>query len=159
MKKKTINMLKEKIAQKYSPDLENVLLILTEFQKNSDENYICEEDMAWVAEYLNITKATVYGVVTYYSMFSTSPRGKFLIRVCCSPVCGMMGSDTVSSSLQSELGTQEGKVTGDGMFSYEKAECLGLCDRAPAMMVNDEVHGNVSRTDIEMIISSAKKKI
>ncbi len=151
-------MLRDKIAQKYSPELENLLLILSEFQKCSNENYICDEDMTWIAEYLNITLGAVYGVVKYYSMFSTTPRGRFVIRVCNSPVCGMMGADTVSATLKSVLGIQEGMISGDEMFSLEKAHCLGLCDQAPAMMINEEVHGNVSLKKIEKIISAVKTK-
>lgn len=152
-------MIREEIAKKYSPELENLLLILTEFQNRNKENYIRNEDMAWIAEYLNITMSVVYGVVTYYSMFSTIPRGRFVIRVCRSPVCSMMGSDTVVTNLKSHLGTQEGLVSKDGLFSYEQVECLGQCDKAPSMMINDEVYGHVTLQEIEKIISSLQKKI
>ena len=152
-------MIREEITKKYSPELENLLLILTEFQNHNKENYIRDEDMAWIAEYLNITMSAVYGVVTYYSMFSTVPRGRFVIRVCRSPVCSMMGSDTVVTNLESHLRTQEGLVSKDGLFSYEQVECLGQCDKAPSMMVNDEVYGHVTLQEIEKIISSLQKKI
>lgn len=147
-------MIQEQIAKKYSPELENLLLILTDVQNHNDQNYIREQDMEWIAEYLNITKAAVYGVVTYYSMFSIRPRGRSLIRVCRSPVCSMMGAETVVSNLQSCLGTQEGQVSSDGNFSFETVECLGQCDKAPSMMVGDQVHGRVSRQEIERIIAS-----
>ena len=152
-------MIREEITKKYSPELENLLLILTEFQNRNKENYIRDEDMVWIAEYLNITMSAVYGVVTYYSMFSTIPRGRFVIRVCRSPVCSMMGSDTVVTNLESHLGMQEGLVSGDGLFSYEQVECLGQCDKAPSMMINDEVYGHVTLQEIEKIISSLQKKI
>lgn len=152
-------MIREEITKKFSPELENLLLILTEFQNRNKENYIRDEDMAWIAEYLNITMSAVYGVVTYYSMFSTIPRGRFVIRVCRSPVCSMMGSNTVITNLESHLGMQEGLVNRDGLFSYEQVECLGQCDKAPSMMVNDEVYGHVTLQEIEKLISSLQKKI
>lgn len=152
-------MLREKIVEKYTPELENLLLILTDIQNNSDENYIRDEDMTWVAEYLNITQSSVYGVVKYYSMFSTTPRGRYVIRVCRSPVCGMMGADTVANNLESLLETHEGQVTKDRIFSYEKVECIGQCDRAPSLMVNDEVYGHVTLHEVEDIVSSLQKKI
>ena len=152
-------MIREEITKKYSPELENLLLILTEFQNSNKENYIRDEDMVWLAEYLNITMSAVYGVVTYYSMFSTIPRGRFVIRVCRSPVCSMMGSNTVVTNLKSHLGMQEGLISRDGLFSYEQVECLGQCDKAPSMMINDEVYGHVTLQEIKKIISSLQKKI
>ena len=152
-------MVKREVIKKYSPDLENLLLILTDIQNCSKENYIRDKDMVWIAEYLNISLSMVYGVVTYYSMFSTKPRGNYVIRLCCSPVCGMMGAGAVAKNFESILKIQEGQVSGDKMFSFEKVECLGQCEKAPAMMVNDGVYGNLTLQKVETIISFLQKKL
>lgn len=138
--------------------MENLLLILTEIQDSNDDNSLSEDDIAWVANYLKAPLSTVYGVVTYYSMFSTAPRGKYVIRVCRSPVCSMMGADDVMGEFKSVLGVEQKEVSADGLFSYEKSECLGQCEKAPSMMINQDVYGKLSQQKIEDIVSMLKKK-
>ena len=146
------------IAQHYSPKLENLLLILTALQDGSSENHISHEDMEWVADYLNITKATVYGVVKYYSLFSTTPRGEHVLRICCSPVCHMMDSEIITKKLQSLLKVEQGRKSADGLFSFEKVECLGQCDKAPAMMINKKVYGHVTPLKLKTILANLEEK-
>lgn len=152
---------REYITEKYSPDMENLLLILTAIQENHPEHYIREEDMVWVAEYLNTTLSSVYGVVTYYTMFSTRPRGRYVTRVCRSPVCTMMGDKikTVFEDLEDMLSISEGQVTPDGTFSLEKVECLGQCEKAPAMMINEEVYGNLDHEKLVKILDVLRRKV
>ena len=147
----------EELRKKFRPDPENLLLILTEIQNCSRDNSIRDEDIAWVAEYLNITLSAVYGVVKYYSLFSTVPRGRYVIRVCRSPVCRMMGAETVANNLESLLGVRAGVVSGNSLFSFEKSECLGQCEKAPSMMVNSAVYGRLTRVKIERLLSSLEK--
>lgn len=151
--------MRDDIQSKYSPKTENLLLILTEIQDSNGNNSLSAEDIAWVAGYLKIPLSAVYGVVTYYSLFSTSPRGRYVIRVCRSPVCTMLGADRVMNNLQSVLGIHEREVSDDGLFSYEKAECLGQCEKAPAMMINRDVFGKLTQTKITGIITAIKKKL
>ena len=138
--------------------MENLLLILTDLQQSSQSNSISPADMAWIAEYLNTSLSSVYGVVKYYSMFSTEPRGKFTIRVCRSPVCNMMADSPLADAVEGELATTDGQVTDDGMFSVETAECLGHCERAPVMMVNEEIYGNLSIEKIQDIVLNLRHK-
>jgi NADH-quinone oxidoreductase subunit E len=154
-------MVKKHITDKYSPDMENLLLILTEIQENNPQHYIRDEDMIWVAGYLNTTLSAVYGVVKYYSMFSTRPRGRYVTRVCRSPVCTMKAdkTKTVSEDLETLLNVSEGQVTPDGLFSVERVECLGQCEKAPAMMINEEVYGNLDHEKLVKIIDVLKRKI
>lgn len=154
-------MTREYIKDRYSPDMENLLLILTAIQENSPEQYITDEDMVWVAEYLNTTLSSVYGVVTYYTMFSIRPRGRYVARVCRSPVCSMMKDSArdLSSDLQEILGVVEGQVSPDGQFSIETVECLGQCEKAPAMMINEEVYGHLDYDRMVKIVGSLRRKI
>ena len=152
-------MTREYITDKYTPEMENLLLILTEIQENCPEHYIQNEDMIWVAEYLNTTLGSVYGVVNYYSMFSCQPRGRYVTRVCRSPVCTMMEGKTLFESLESLLGVTEGQVTPDGLFSIEKVECLGLCEKAPAMMINEKVYGHLDQEKLAEIFDALRRKI
>lgn len=141
--------------------MENLLLILTEIQEKSPEHYLREEDMVWLAEYLNTTLSSVYGVVHYYSMFSSRPRGRYVTRVCRSPVCTMMEdkAKTLFEGLETLLGIEEGQVTPDGLFSIERVECLGQCEKAPAMMINEEIYGHLDHEKMVRIIDGLRRKL
>lgn len=145
------------ILKKYTPKKEHLLSILHDIQKNSPEHYISADDIKIVAEYLNITLSSVYGVVTYYSMFSLKPRGKYIIRTCSSPVCEMEGSGGILKVLETKLSIARGRTTTDGLFTLETCECLGHCDESPCMIINDEFYGNIDGCKIDEIIDGLKQ--
>ena len=146
----------KKILQEYSPENENLLNLLHELQDAHPENYLPGETLRQVADYFNTTLAYIYGVVSYYSMFSTKPRGRHIIRVCRSPICQMTGGSDVIESLKKILGAGPGERTADRLFSVELSECLGICDVAPAMMIGDKPYGHLTESDIETIISEIR---
>ena len=146
------------IVKKYEARKESLLQILHEIQNASPFNYLNDENIKEVAELLNITYAHVYGVVTYYSMLSAKKRGRFIIRVCNSPVCHLLENENIINSLEKSLLIKCGETTSDFLFTLEKAECLGNCDRAPAMMINQEVFGDLNPDNIQSIIESFRKK-
>jgi NADH:ubiquinone oxidoreductase subunit E len=141
------------IAKKYPQSMENVLLILHELQKNNSQNYLTQEDLVWVADYLNVTYSQIYGIATYYTLFSLKPRGRHIIRVCRSPVCQMIGADRIFDQIK-----RIGETTPDGMFTLEPTECIGQCDRAPCLSVDDAVYGGVEPSGIEGIFKINKKR-
>ena len=145
------------IAKKYSQSMENVLLILHELQKNNPQNYLTEEDLIWVADYLNVTYSQIYGLTTYYTLFSLKPRGRHIIRVCRSPVCRMIGSGTIFEQIKRILNLNIGETTPDGMFTLEPTECIGQCDRAPCLSVDESIYGGVKPSGIEDIFKIYKK--
>ena len=147
------------ILAKYSPEKEHLISILHDIQNNNPEQYIPEDDMRSVAQYLNIPLSSVYGVVTYYSMFSREPRGKYIIRVCSSPVCEMTGSEGVIGELERKLRIRRGETTPDSLFTIETCECLGHCEEAPGMMISNMFYGNLSGSEIEEIIGSLKTAV
>jgi NADH:ubiquinone oxidoreductase subunit E len=108
--------------------------------------------MADTAESLNLTVSDVYGVSTFYSFLSTRPAGKNVIRVCKSLPCFLQGSEMILKSIEDSIEIKPGEVTRDKKFSLELANCIGACDRAPAMLVNDEVHGNLTPRKIAKIL-------
>ena len=140
------------ILQKFSPSMENVLLILHEFQNHHPQHYLSENDLAMVAEYLSVPYSAIYGVVSYYSMFSLKPRGKHIIRVCHSPVCQMTDSNVILAQLRSSLAVYVGATTADGLFTLETTECLGQCDTAPGMSIDEQYFGNLNAKKIKKII-------
>ncbi len=150
--------MKESPIESTPPSREYLLLILHELQDANPRHYLTEEDLRRVAERLNTTAASVYGVARYYTMFSLRPRGTHLIRVCRSPVCGMLGTSPLLDALRESLGIDLGETTADGLFTLEPTECLGQCDRSPAMMIGSEVYGPVSPRRAKAIIARLRER-
>lgn len=144
------------ILAKYKPEKEHLLSILHDIQNSNPEQFISEYAIKSVAEYLNISLSSVYGVVTYYSMFSLKPRGRYIIRICSSPVCEMTGSEGVLKELEIKLSIRQGETTTDRLFTLETCECLGHCEESPCMIINDRFYGNLNNTEIDEIIESLR---
>ena len=150
-------MRKADILDKYPPKMENVLLILHDFQNTSRWNYLSEKDLYRVAKHLNTTLGVIYGIASYYTMFSLSPRGKHVIRICRSPVCHLTGMIDILAELTKILKIDIGATTADKYFTLETSECLGHCDSAPAMMVDDVLYGNLTLGEIRKIVQHCRE--
>ena len=104
-------------------------------------NYLSQEDMTTVAEYLDISVSAVYSVATFYENFSLEPKGKHIIKVCDGTACHVRKSQPIFDALHDYLGlTGKRKTSEDGMFTLETVACLGACGLAPAMTIDGEVH-------------------
>ena len=146
------------ILHKYAPLRENLLMILHDVQNSEPGNYVSPAAVEAVAVYLNTTLAAVYGVVGYYSMLSSKPRGRHIIRVCTSPVCRMHGSFDLLGELQQQLGTALGETTTDGLFTLESSECLGNCHQAPSLMIDEVLYSAVSSTSLSAILTRVRAR-
>lgn len=142
----------------YESSPENLLFILHDLQDANPQNYLSYEDMQETAAYLGLAYSYVYGVATFYTMFSLEPRGRFVIRFCQSPPCQLLGAGTVSIELKKVLGINYNETTADGLFTLEMSSCLGVCGVAPAMMVNQEVYGNLTPERIAEIIAEKRRE-
>jgi len=151
-------MKREKILQNYEPSGDNLLGILHDIQDASPEHYLTEADLRAVADFLGLAYSFVYGVATFYTMYSLKPRGRYLIRVCQSPPCHLLGATTVSCELMRLLGIAFGETTADKRFTLEMSSCLGVCGVAPAMMVNDQVYGNLTPELIGEILAGLRRQ-
>lgn len=154
MNEKSINNL----LMQFAPKRENLLKALHELQDNHPQQYLSEEILDKTAKYFNLTKGQLYGIVSYYSMFSLKPRGKYLIRICKSPVCSMMGSRSLFEYIKNACGISEGKTSPDGIFTVEQTECIGRCGKAPSMMINKNVYTELTPQKIDQIINELKTK-
>jgi len=131
---------------------ESLLGMIKEEQRKS--GYISEEAMAGIAESLALSVGDVYGVTTFYSFLSTQPLGKHVIRICKGVPCFLQNAGMIIESIQEALGIGPGETTADGRFSFELTNCIGACDQAPAMLVDDEVHGHLTPEKISEILKS-----
>jgi len=131
-----------------------VLVRIAEAQRNS--GYVSKRFMVETAQVLGLPLSEVYGVTTFYSFLSTRPLGKNVIRICKSIPCYLKNAEMIIGSVQKVLGISPAETTPDGRFSFELTNCIGACDRAPAMLVNDEVHGHLTPDKIAEILRSYK---
>lgn len=113
--------------------------------------YLPQEVQMFVSQRLGVPASTVYGVVTFYNFFSMTPRGKFVINVCLGTACYVRGADRVVDMFKDQLGIDVGETTADKQFTLSTARCFGACGLAPAVMVNEDVYGNVDRKKVQEI--------
>ncbi|MDD2717345.1 MAG: NADH-quinone oxidoreductase subunit NuoE [Candidatus Wallbacteria bacterium] len=149
---------RSKIFKKYEPHPENLLHILHDLQNESGKNFIADEDIVEVSRYLNLPANKVEATLSFYTMFSRRKRGKHIIRLCESPSCYMAGGEDLLSHLEQKLKVKKGETTKDGNFTLEASACLGVCDLAPAMMVDNDVHGNLTVEKVDEIINAIGRK-
>ena len=146
----------KEILNKYTPDQENLIYILHEVQDSHPQNYVPEDAVEEISSYLKISPAHIHGVLTFYSMFSTKPRGKNVIRLCESPPCFLKGSEKILRKLRDILNVKIGATTDDGLFTLELCACLGVCGNAPVMMINEDFYADLTEDKVEKIISDIK---
>ena len=115
--------------------------------------YLPLEVQITIAEGLDVSLEEVYGVVTFYSFFSTVPKGKYRISVCLGTACYVKGSQELLDELEAQLGIKSGSITPDGRFSLDACRCVGACGLAPVLMVNDDVYGKLQPSDIAGVIA------
>lgn len=115
--------------------------------------YLPEEVQTFVAEKLNIPTSKVFGVVSFYSYFTTEPRGEHVVNVCMGTACFVRGAAGVLSEFEKQLGIKMGQTTPDGKFTIEVLRCVGACGLAPVVTVNDRVYGHVTPSDVKKILA------
>jgi NADH:ubiquinone oxidoreductase subunit E len=106
-----------------------------------------------IAEGLNLPLSRVYGVVTFYSFFTMTPRGKHTVRICLGTACYVRGGKALSDTLKKEFGIDEGETTPDRMFTLETVRCLGACGLGPVIVVDENVHGRVKPAKVKEVLS------
>ncbi len=114
--------------------------------------YLPKEIQLYIAKKLDVPPSKVYGVVSFYTYFTTEPIGKYKISVCLGTVCFVKGSDKILEEFEKELGIKVGQSTKDLKFSLEGLRCVGACGLAPVVTVNGKVHGKVKPEDVKNII-------
>ena len=115
--------------------------------------YLPEPVQLEIALNLNMPLAKVYGVVSFYSFFTMTPKGKFPISVCLGTACYVRGAEKIVEALEKELKIKVGQVTEDGKFSLDCLRCIGACGLAPVMMIGDKVHGRLEPEMIKDILN------
>ena len=126
------------IISKYPPDRKRSAVLAALYLVQEQQGYLTGNAMRHVAPFLDLTPAEVEDVATYYVMFFREPVGKYVLQVCRTLSCALNGAERVTEALSEKLGIDVGETDASGMFTLLEFECLGACDRAPIVMVNNE---------------------
>lgn len=133
---------------------EDLLMLLKRAQ--AEHRHIPRAFIAEAAESLDIPENQVFGVASFYAFLSVEPLGRHVIRVCRNLPCYLKHAQMIVDSVQKEIGITPGETTTDNRFSLELVSCIGACDIAPAMLVNHDVHGNLTPNRISEILKGYK---
>lgn len=146
------------ILDKHQRDAARLIPILQEVQE--EYRYLPEEVMTFVATALDLPPARVYGVATFYAHFALEPKGRHVIRLCDGTACHVKQSEPILRALQRRLGlTDQTRTTPDMLFTIEVVSCLGACGLAPVVVIDDEVHGQVTPEQaVELVDAIAQKE-
>ena len=152
-------MNRETILNKFKPTLDNILYILHDLQDNNPQRYLDKDDIKACSDYLSVPYSYTHSVASFYTLFSLKPRGRNIISLCDSPPCHLMGSQSLLDYLKGILKVNVGETTKDGIFTLELTSCLGVCGVAPAMMLNEEMYGNLTQGKVDTILDKWRKGI
>ena len=129
----------DELLTKYPPDRKRSAVLAALYLVQEQQGYITGNGIRHIAPLVDLTPAEVEDVVTYYVMFYREPLGKYVLQVCRTLSCALNGAERVTEALSEKLGIGVGETDKSGMFTLMEFECLGACDRAPVVMVNNEL--------------------
>jgi len=134
------------------PTAEALLLPALYLAQRHFGGWLPNEAIEAVAEELELAPAKVYGVVTFYDLFHQRPVGRHRVSVCTNLPCALRGAEEILAGLRRDLEVGENQVTADGKLSFTHFECLGACDMAPMMMVDDDYHGRLTPGKVRRLV-------
>ena len=148
----------EAICARYPDDQRKSAILAALYLVQHQQGYITASSMQHVAGILEITAADVEDVVSYYTMFYTKPVGKFVQSVCRTLSCALNGAERVTEAICSKLDIKPGQTDASGTFTLLEVECLGACDRAPVVMVNDAWQENLAPDEVETLLDDLESR-
>ncbi|HUK25513.1 MAG TPA: NAD(P)H-dependent oxidoreductase subunit E [Terriglobales bacterium] len=135
------------------------VLVPTLLYAQDEAGYLSDEIVAEIAARLELTELDVRTVISYYSMLTTRPRGKFNVQVCTNIACMLRGGEELFEHCERKLGIGHKGTTADGMFTLEEVECIGGCSWAPAVQVNYDFHENLTPEKMDVVLEECRKRI
>jgi len=133
-------------------------LVPTLLYAQDEVGHLSDEVIAELAQRLDLTELEVRNVISYYSMLTTKPRGKYNVQVCTNIACMLRGGEELLDHSRKRLGIGHKGTTADGLFSLEEVECIGACSWAPAVQVNYDYHENLTIEKLDQVLDEYKKK-
>jgi NADH-quinone oxidoreductase E subunit len=148
----------DQIITRYPPERKRSAVLPALYLVQHQQGYITASAMRYVAGLLELTPAEVEDVVSYYTMFYTKPVGTFVLSVCRTLSCALNGAERVTEELCERLHVRPGETDASGTFTVLEVECLGACDRAPVIMVNDAWHELQKPEDVGRLLDDLRAK-
>lgn len=148
----------EEICRRYPPDRRRSAMLPALYLAQRQQGYITGNAMRHVGEVIGCTPAEVEDVVSFYTMFYTRPVGRYVLQVCRTLSCALLGAERVTEELSRAAGVKVGETDPSGTFTLLEVECLGACDRAPVVMVNDGWHECLRSEDAAALVDSLRAK-
>lgn len=151
------NSLSEEIillSEKHGKDRSSLLPILQDIQ--TKYKYISEYAQQEVARVLDIHPVEVFSVISFYSFLNTKPKGRNIVRLCQTITCDMKGKEEIAHAVERELGISFGETTADNRITLEFANCVGMCDQGPAMLINDKVYSHLNAEKAVELLNNLK---
>lgn len=147
----------EKILNSWTTAYPHPIMGILEAMRQVQTWHLCvrPEDEDYLAKIFKTTRSHVHQIATFFPLFTKKPTGRKRIGLCHGISCAMAGSDKMATCLEKKLGVREFETTQDGEFSWEEMECLGACDYAPALIVNEELKGKATESLISEISENA----
>lgn len=136
------------------PREENRLIdLLLDIQKQKSNHFISEQEIQMVAKHIGVSEAKVCSVISFYTLLSFHPRGRYIIQICRDIPCHINHSSSIVGTLEQLLGIQMGQTTQNGLFSLEYSSCLGHCDAPPSMRIDGRTYVHLTPDKVKAIIS------
>src|SRR5262245_31905392 len=148
----------DEIVTRYPPDRRRSAVLPALYLAQQQQGYVTANAIRHVAELLGITRADVEDVVSFYTMFYRRPVGRYVLQVCRTLSCALNGAGRVTEALVEKLGITPGQTDRDGTFRLVELECLGACDRAPVVMVNDAWHECLLPQDAAKLVDNLRAR-
>ncbi len=144
----------EGLIEQYGSDRTALMPILQAIQKK--HKYVSDFAQQEIARLLGIHPVEVYSVISFYSFLTSDPKGRNIVRLCQTITCDLAGKANVAKAIERELGIKFGETTKDKRITLEYANCLGMCDQGPAMIVNDRVYSHLTPEKAVQILNEVK---
>src|SRR5262249_14735082 len=148
----------DEIVKRYPPDRRRSAVLPALYLVQAQDGYITASAIRYVATLLGITPTDVDDVVSFYPMFYSKPVGRFVLQVCRTLSCALNGAERVTEELSAKLGIAPGETDASGTFTLFEVECLGACDRAPVVMVNDAWHEVLNPEDAGKLVDDIRAR-
>lgn len=139
-----------KIIQQYRGGKEILIPLLENIQ--AIYGYVPKESVELISKKLRIYPVEIYGILTFYTQFYLTPRGRHTIKVCRGTACHVMGGKEILDCVSNKLGISEGETTTDGMFSLERVACLGCCGMAPVVVIDNDFYGRSTIQKVDKLL-------
>ncbi len=118
--------------------------------------YLPEDALNFISESMDISMQEIYGVITFYDLFSLEPKGEHIIKVCMGTACYVKGAKDILDKLSQELNVEVGKTTADGKYTLEATRCLGACGLSPVMTIDDKVYGRINHREVKRFLTNLR---